>query len=179
MSVSLETPRLILRPLAPADFEAHAAFMADPCVAEFLSLDRKPQSRAMAWRNFASMIGHWTIRGFGFFSVFEKATGGWVGRVGPWQPETWPGIECGWGVSPEFWGKGYAPEAAIAAIRWTFAQRPDLPRIISLIDPGNRNSQAVAAKIGETPSGETYQLETFTLRIWAADRDSWLRRFGQ
>lgn len=178
MSVTLETPRLILRPLAPDDFEGHAAMMADARVGEFLSLDRKPQSRALAWRGFAMMLGHWTIRGYGFFSVLEKASGRWVGRVGPWNPETWPGIECGWGMHPEAWGKGYAPEAAIAAIRWTFAHRPELTRIISLIHPANANSQAVARKIGEAQSGETYQLETFTLDIWAAEKRAWLERFG-
>lgn len=179
MPITLETDRLLLRPLAPQDFEAHAAMMAEPRVAEFLSLDRKPQSRAMAWRGFATMIGHWTIRGYGFFSAFERGSGRWVGRVGPWNPETWPGIECGWSMHPEFWGKGYAPEAAIAAIRWTFANRPELTRIISLIYPPNANSQAVARKVGETKTGETYQLESFTLDIWAAEKRAWLEAFGR
>lgn len=179
MTLALETDRLILRPIAPDDFEPHAAMMADPRVADFLTLERKPQPRATEWRSFASMIGHWTIRGYGFFSLFEKKTGDWVGRVGPWNPEGWPQIECGWSVPAAHWGKGYAPEAAIAAIRWTFAARPELTRIISLIDPGNANSQAVARKIGETKSGETFQLATFTLDIWAAEKRAWLERFGR
>lgn len=178
MSSLLETPRLILRPVAPEDFETHAAMMTEPEIAAFLTLDGKPQSRANAWRSFATMIGHWTIRGFGFFSMIEKATGAWVGRAGPWQPEGWPGIECGWGVPRPHWGKGYAPEAAVAAIRWTLAHRPELTRIISTIAPANANSQAVARKIGEAKTAETFQLEQNTLEIWAAEKRAWLERFG-
>jgi RimJ/RimL family protein N-acetyltransferase len=179
MTIELKTKRLVLRPLAPEDFEPHAAMMADARVARFLSLDLKPQARATAWRGFASMLGHWRMRGYGFFSLLEQASGRWVGRVGPWMPEGWPGLECGWGVAPDFWGKGYAPEAAIAAIKWTFEQRPELPRIISLIDPANANSQAVARKVGEAKSGETFLIEqTIKVDIWAAERRRWLEQFA-
>lgn len=173
----LETDRLSLAPLAPDDFEAHAAMMADPRVAEFLTMDRKPPSREAAWRAFASMLGHREIRGFGFFSVFEKSTGAWAGRVGPWMPEGWPGLECGWAIAPRHWGKGYAGEAAIAAIDWVFDAKPDLPRIISLIDPRNANSQAVARKIGERKSGDVFRHDVVgALDIWAVTRDEWRRR---
>ncbi|MGF1542920.1 MAG: GNAT family N-acetyltransferase [Parvularculaceae bacterium] len=178
MTIELTTDRLFLRPAAPGDVEGHIAMMADPRVANFISLDRKPQSREDAWRNWAAILGHWVFRGFGFFSVFERGTGQWVGRVGPWMPEGWPGLECGWGVAPEHWGKGYAPEAAVAAIRWTFAEKPDLPRVISVIDPENAPSQAVARKIGEAKTDETFRLKDMVLDVWAADREAWLTRFG-
>ncbi|NWG70352.1 MAG: GNAT family N-acetyltransferase [Parvularculaceae bacterium] len=179
MTIELVTDRLVLRPLAPEDFEPHAAMMADPRVARFLTPDRSPQARPAAWRAFASMIGHWPMRGFGFFSAFERSGGQWVGRVGPWMPEGWPGLECGWGVAPAHWGKGYAGEAAIAAIRWVFDLKPDLPRIISLIDPLNEKSQAVARKVGETRTAERFRFdENTTLDVWAADRKAWLKRFG-
>ncbi len=177
--IELETKRLALRPVAPEDFEAHAAMMADARVGRFLSLDLKPQSRATAWRGFASMLGHWRMRGYGFFSVLEKSSGRWLGRVGPWMPEGWPGLECGWGIAPDHWGKGYAGEAAIAAIKWTFDENPSLDRIISLIDPANANSQAVAKKVGESKTAETYRIEqTIVVDIWAADRKAWLERFA-
>ncbi|WP_010184248.1 GNAT family N-acetyltransferase [Sphingomonas sp. PAMC 26605] len=47
-------------------------------------------------------------RGFSMFSVIERKTGAWVGRIGPWQPEGWPGTEVGWGVAAAFAGKRYA-----------------------------------------------------------------------
>ena len=172
MEIELETERLFLRPLAPVDVEAHCKFMGDERVARFLSLDHMPQSYANAWRGFAAMIGHWQMRDFGFFSCFEKSTGSWVGRVGPWMPATWPQLEVGWGIAPEFWGKGFAPEAALATIKWTFEKYPELDRIISLIDPENKSSQAVAQKIGETLTDETYDLEGSTLEVWSLPRSS-------
>lgn len=178
MTVRLETERLILRPLAARDAEPHIAMMRDPRTAAFLSPTKRPQDRMDLWRQFASYLGHWEIREFGFFAMEDKQTGEFVGRAGPWMPEGWPGLECGWAVAPEHWGKGYAPEAAIAAVRWVFAQFPDLDRIISVIDPENANSQAVARKIGEEKSGEVFEFWTFKLDIWACGRDVWLEKFG-
>lgn len=177
MSLQLETDRLILRPLAPEDCEPHMGMMGDPATAAFLSPDGKPQTRGERWRQFATYLGHWQMRGYGWFSCLEKDTGDWVGRGGPWMPEGWPGLECGWSIASQHWGKGYAPEAAIAAIKWTFTQFPDLSRIISVIDPGNANSQAVARKIGEVKTGEIFKFAHYTLDIWAADREAWLARF--
>jgi RimJ/RimL family protein N-acetyltransferase len=176
--MELQAERLRLRPLAAGDFDAFAAMAQDPLTTQFLTLDGKPPSREMAWRSFAMMVGHWSLRGFGFFSVFERESGRWVGRVGPWMPEGWPGLECGWGIDPAFRGKGYAAEAAIAAIRWVFSEKPGLPRIISLIVAENANSQAVARKIGENRTDEIYMLEHHRCEIWAAERAAWLERFG-
>lgn len=178
MSIELETERLILRPISSADVESHIAMMQDEAVASFLTPGGKPRAYGDEWRAVACYIGHWDIRGYGFFSVFEKETDEWVGRVGPWQPGGWPGLECGWSIASSRWGKGYAPEAAIAAVKWTFEKFPDLPRIISVIDPDNHNSQAVAKKIGEENSGEIFEFWTHKLDIWAADRNTWLKRFG-
>ena len=177
MTVELETDRLILRELRPEDVEDHIAMMLDPETARFLSPTGAPRDRADEWRAVACYIGHWRIRGFGFMSVIEKATGAWVGRVGPWMPEGWPGLECGWAIRSDRRGKGYAPEAAIAAVKWTFDRFPDLPRIISVIDPANTGSQAVARKIGESKSGEQFRFHTFTLDVWSAERNGWLGRF--
>ena len=42
--------------------------------------------RAVAWRGMAAMAGSWELRGFGMFSVVEKSTGKWIGRLGPGSP---------------------------------------------------------------------------------------------
>ena len=68
--------------------------------------------RAAAWRKFLQMPGAWLIQGFGMFAVIEKASGEWLGNIGPWQPEGWPGTEVGWALRRVAWGKGYADEAA-------------------------------------------------------------------
>ena len=80
-------------------------------------------------------------------TVIEKATGRWVGRVGPWQPEGWPGTEVGWSIAREAWGRGYAPEAAAASTDWAF-DHLGWSEVIHTIDPDNANSKTVAAKLG-------------------------------
>lgn len=169
-AIEIDTEHLVLRPLAPEDCEAHIAMMGEPEVARFLAPGGAAEDRMTRWRQYASYLGHWSIRGFGFFSVFEKSSGRWVGRVGPWEPEGWPGLEVGWGIAPAFWGKGYAPEAARASVEWAFERYPDLTRVISLIDQKNANSQAVARKIGERNTGEVFMLWDYRLDIWAIER---------
>ncbi len=109
----LFTERLLLRPMIAQDFEAWADFHADPETMHFLG---GVQPRSVAWRSLCAMTGAWTIRGFGMFSMIERASGQWIGRAGPWQPEGWPGTEIGWGVARAFAGRGYAHEAAVACM---------------------------------------------------------------
>src|SRR3954464_2346785 len=107
----LETPRLILRGVEASDFDAFAEMMADQEVAHFITMDRKAQDRMDAWRTMAYGLGHWTLRGFGMWAVVEKASGRFIGRIGPNYPEGWPDTEIGWSLARPAWGKGYASEA--------------------------------------------------------------------
>ena len=93
---TLETQRLILRPPQPEDFEGWAAMMADEEVARFIG---GAMPRSTAWRTMAMMTGHWVLRGYSMFSVIEKESGNWIGRIGPWNPEGWPGTVVGWGLT--------------------------------------------------------------------------------
>ena len=74
---------------------------------------------------------------------------GLIGRAGLLNLPGWPDVEVCWALSPQFWGQGYATEAAEASIRWAFAEA-GLGRLVSLIDPDNRASAAVALRVGET-----------------------------
>jgi RimJ/RimL family protein N-acetyltransferase len=143
---ALGTSRLNLRMFRESDLDAYASMCADPDVMRYLG-DGYPLSRADAWRNMAMVLGHWQLRGFGLWAVEERATGLLAGRVGCWQPEGWPGMEVGWALRREFWGRGYATEAAIAVIADAFA-RLSQSHLISLIDPQNGNSIAVAVRLG-------------------------------
>lgn len=176
--IELYTDRLILKPMTPVDVEPHIQMMQNPATAEFLTDGGKPRPRSDEWRAAAMILGHWQIRGYGFFSAFEKSTGQWVGRVGPWQPDGWPGLEVGWAIAEKYWGRGYAPEAALATMRWAFDTFPHLDRLISVIDPTNENSQLVAAKVGEHNTGEKFQLWNYMLDVWAVSRQDWFARFG-
>jgi RimJ/RimL family protein N-acetyltransferase len=144
----IETERLILRPVDPErDFEGWAKAMADEETVRYLGT--KPMSRAQAWRSMAVVMGHWAIRGYGFFSLEHKETGAWVGRVGPWNPEGWPSPEVGWTISPDFLRQGYATEAARASIDYAF-NTMGWEKVIHVILEGNLPSIAVAEKLGST-----------------------------
>jgi RimJ/RimL family protein N-acetyltransferase len=112
------------------------------------------------------------------FSVIEKASGLWVGRVGPWVPEGWPGTEVGWAIAKPAYGKGYATEAATAAIDWAF-EALGWTDVIHCIDPENIASQRVAERLGSTNRGRGRMPEPYEehpVDIWGQTRDQWLGR---
>ncbi|MBB6245774.1 GNAT family N-acetyltransferase [Rhodanobacter sp. A1T4] len=174
-SLRIETDRLILRPMRAEDFEGWAALMADDEGSRHIG---GPQSRAVAWRGFLSMAGAWAIQGYAMFSVIEKSTGHWIGRLGPWQPEGWPGTEVGWGLVREAWGKGYAPEGAVAAMDWAFDVL-GWDEIIHCIAPDNLASQAVAHKLGSQllrPGRMPEPFQDHPIEIWGQTREQWRKR---
>jgi RimJ/RimL family protein N-acetyltransferase len=177
-SLRLETPRLILRPIRMEDFDAWAAWSADSEAMRHLG---GALPRSMAWRTFMTMAGAWHLAGFSMFSVIEKATGNWVGRVGPWQPEGWPGTEVGWAVVRSCWGKGYATEAATAAIDWAFDSLGWI-EVIHTIEVSNVASQGVAKKLGAVNRGRCQMPaphDKLAVELWGQTREEWrVRRSG-
>lgn len=147
----LETPRLLLRQFTEADLDALAAMYADPETMRYLG-DGRTATRAETWRAIAGMLGHWLLRGYGMWAVVEKQTGAMIGRVGFIDPEGWPGFELGWVIAGSHRGRGYAPEAATAALHYA-RQALRRERVISLIRPANAASIRVAEKIGQTHQG--------------------------
>lgn len=145
---TVETPRLLLRHPQASDAEPLLEIHQDPDVIKYVLRGSAPVGITGAWRNIATMVGHWHLRGYGQWTVVEKETGEVIGRVGLWNPEGWPGIELGWIVRRTRWGHGFATEAAEAALEWTWAN-VETDHIISIIEPDNLRSIRVAEKIGE------------------------------
>lgn len=172
---TLETERLILRPPRLEDFDAWAAFMDD---GEHVRYVGGRQSRPVAWRNMMSVIGSWTAYGFAFFSVIEKSSGRWIGRVGPWRPEGWPGTEVGWGIVADSCGKGYAVESAEATMDWAF-EALGWTKVIHTIDLANVPSKKVAAGVGARLLRYGRLPEPFDdkeVEIWGQTREEWFAR---
>tara|TARA_R110001606_G_scaffold195930_3_gene343596 strand:+ start:178 stop:735 length:558 start_codon:yes stop_codon:yes gene_type:complete len=167
----LETERLLLRPTNISDFEPLCTMMADEVTTRFIGGVQSPE---LAWRSLCGIAGHWQLRGYGFFSVIEKATGQWLGRVGPWYPHGWPQPEIGWTLNRESWGKGYATEAAIACMDHAF-DTLGWDSVIHLIHADNRGSQAVAARIGSANTGEEVEVPGFGILvdIWGQSASDW------
>lgn len=142
----VQTARLTLRGFTDADLDSYAAWLGDDDTARYLG--GKALDRGDAWRSLAMMMGHWALRGYGMWAVVEKSSGALVGRVGLWNPEGWPGIECGWLIAPDRRKLGFAQEAAVAAIEWGRAEL-GLRRVISIIHVDNVASIKTAVALGE------------------------------
>jgi len=169
---TLETQRLRLRAFRNDDFDPYARFMADPEVTKFLG---GPMARGDAFRSFTAMIGHWELRGFGPWAVERKSDGAFIGRIGLSFPEDWPATEVVWTLAREYWGHGYATEAARSSLDYGFRKLP-LPRLVSMIDPDNRGSQRVAERLGQIKkSRETLTVfgKSYPVDLWEITRERW------
>ena len=144
MTERLETPRLVLRPLAPGDW---------PQARAFLLSDRTggiggPFTATQAWILFAAEVGHWAIHGFGLWAVTRRGDDTAVGVTGPWLPDGWPETEVGWMIyDPDLEGTGIATEAARAAIdhAWRVLK---WDTVVSYVAPDNTRSSRLALKLG-------------------------------
>jgi len=145
---TLTTERLILRPPAHEDFDGFADMALEEETMRYIG---GMAARDAAWRGMATLAGSWALLGYGMFSVLRRDSGEWIGRVGPWRPGGreggWPGDEVGWGVKASATGKGYAAEAATAAIDWAF-ERLGWEHVIHCIDKDNAASIALAERLG-------------------------------
>jgi RimJ/RimL family protein N-acetyltransferase len=171
----LETERLILRQPRLEDLDAWAAFTADVGAQRFLG---GAQTRHGAWRQLLGVAGSWSLQGLGMFSVIEKASGRWIGRIGPIRHEEWPGTEIGWGLAREAWGRGYATEAAAAAMDFA-AEALGWEELIHCIDPANAPSQAVARRLGSVILRQAELPPPFAaspVDVWGQTRTEWRAR---
>lgn len=172
----IETERLVLSPPRPEHFDAFAAMLADP---EVMATLGGVQTRAVAWRMFCGYAGAWALYGFSMFMAHRRDTGGFVGRVGPLRPEGWPGTEVGWGVTREAQGRGYAYEAAVAALDFAFDQL-GWEEAIHCIAPGNARSEALARRLGSTVLREAVLPDPINrpTTVWGQTRAAWRARRG-
>lgn len=171
----LFTERLVMRPPEAQDLDAWAEASAEPDTMRFIG---GAKSRSEAWRDLCQMAGAWSIRGFAMFSVIERDTGRWVGRIGPWMPEGWPGTEVGWAIARAFAGRGYALEAATAAIDYA-TDVLGWDEVIHTIDPENVASIRLAERLGSTNRGPvTLPPPHAALRVdaWGQSADAWRSR---
>lgn len=168
----LETARLILRPTAMEDFDRWCDFMSDEPTARFIG---GVQSPAQVWRSMASVAGAWALTGEAFFSVIEKASGRWIGRIGPWRPHGWPGPEVGWSLHRDAHGKGYALEAAVATTDYAFDVL-GWNEVIHTIAPENLASIRLAERLGSGNRGPgrlPAPFQDVAVDVWGQTKAQW------
>ncbi len=147
----LETERLQLRAHRLEDFAHSAAMWADARITEHIG--GKPQSEEESWTRFLRYAGHWSVMGFGYWVVEEKASGNFLGEVGfaDYKREIQPSLkgvpEIGWVLAAHAHGQGFATEAVRAAVTWGDKYFPS-KRTACIIAPENLPSIRVAEKCG-------------------------------
>jgi RimJ/RimL family protein N-acetyltransferase len=147
------TARLVLRQWRSSDRSPFAALNADPRVMEFFpSPLTREQSDAMADRC-ESLIDE---RGWGLWAVELKADRSFIGFVGLHIPDARlpfaPCTEIGWRLAFDYWGHGFATEAAREALRAGF-EVLGLEEIVSFTVVANSRSRAVMERLGMKESG--------------------------
>lgn len=140
-----------MRPHGPGDFAECAALWADPEVVRFTI--GRPASEEEAWTRYLRYIGHWTLLGFGYWTVREKTGLRYVGEVGfadfrrAIEPPLGAVPEIGWVLAPWAQGQGFAGEAVAAATRWGDG-RPGFEETVCIIVPEHLRSIQVARRAG-------------------------------
>lgn len=143
MPDTLRTERLSMTRIGPRDQDGNARIYTDPQTAAFIGGVTTPSG---AYERLAVFIGHWALRGFGFYTVRDAQTDAYIGGVGLHFPEGWWELEIGYAIVPEARGNGYVSEA-VRVLR-DAAWDAGAPGLVSYIDARNLPSQHVVKAVG-------------------------------
>ena len=175
-TVIATTPRLVLRSFRSDDLPKYAALNADPEVMQHLGgvLPREESDSIAEWAQELH-----AKEGIGLLAVERREDGAFIGMCGLHHQRSYPDdVEVGWRLAHEYWGHGYATEAAAGWLDYGFATL-NLPRIISITDKPNVRSLAVMERLGlvfdhAAQVEESGQL--FDAVIYVITREAWQQR---
>lgn len=142
----LETDRLILREITPADTDRLHQILSDPITMQFWP---KPFDRDGAERWVHRSVTAYRDLGFGRYAVILKSSGELIGDCGFMRVEV-NGVEendLGYILDRKFWNQGFATEAAKACLHYGLHELK-MKRIVASMETKNLASKAVAKKIG-------------------------------
>jgi RimJ/RimL family protein N-acetyltransferase len=163
----IETERLTLRRLTVNDLDELMALHAHPEIVRFMG---PPDRHNAEW--LGGVDEDWREWGYGRIALTDRNTGMLLGRTGIKFLHQFRETELGWILRREAWGRGYAIEAAQACADWAF-RNFEIPYLVSLIEPGNVRSIAVARRLGMTPLRDDTLFDR-PMTVHSIDRDRWL-----
>jgi RimJ/RimL family protein N-acetyltransferase len=171
--LQIETERLLLRKPRLEDADAWSSATGDDEVMRYIG-----GSTGAASQSIELFLERWEANGFGQYAVERREDGVFLGRLGllvwdsrDWRRTTLPEagdageIELGWALLRDYWGHGYATEAA-AAVRDAAWTELELERLISLIHPDNVRSINVAERLGARFEREVESADVGRLQVW-------------
>jgi RimJ/RimL family protein N-acetyltransferase len=183
MMPTLETERLLLRPLRADDLDALAPLHAEYSFWQYPL--RRGQTPAETGEFLERVLDQYAKRAFGLAAVVDQVSGaltGWAGLSIPaFLPEVLPAVEVGWRLGSAWHGRGYATEAGAAWVKWGF-ESLGLDRIVSIFEPTNVASGRVMKKLGfDLDTVTAYPTSQVELHVTALTRERWaeLRAAGE
>ena len=146
-ALELRTDRLVLRRWRDEDLAPFAALNGDPeTMSYFPATLSREESDALVQR----VERHFEKEGFGLFAVEVPGVTPFIGFVGLWPVDFLvPAVEIGWRLEKQWWGNGYATEAARSVLAFAFSEL-GLDEIVSFTTEHNVASQRVMQRIGMT-----------------------------
>lgn len=150
----LLTPRLRLRGHREDDLADCAAMWGDPEITRHIG--GRPFAEEEVWQRILRYVGHWALKGFGYWVIEDLVTGRFVGEAGlsdgrrRLEPSWGSAPEMGWALAGWAHGRGLATEAVAAVLRWAERELSE-PRTVCMIEPANAASRRVAHKCGYRP----------------------------
>jgi RimJ/RimL family protein N-acetyltransferase len=159
-AATIETERLLLRPVGIGDLDEVVRLHEDPEVARFMGTPDREWLEGWV----EGSDGEWAELGYGRMAILDRDSGAFLGRTGLKRWPQFEETEVGWALQPEARGKGVATEAAGAVLRW--AERFDLPYVTAMIRTDNAPSIAVAERLGLSPLRED-ELLGVPVVVWA------------
>lgn len=176
---TLTTPRLRLRPFVDADLDLLLDLYSRPEVVRWIGDGRPETTRQQAEARLRRYQGlDHPVHGIWAITPADDGTAPALGTLllkplpASGEPPLQPSgeIEIGWHLHPRAWGRGYATEAAGAALAHAWAH--DLPRVVAVTHPDNAASQAVCARLGMAALGLTDAYYNATCSLFAIGRPS-------
>jgi len=179
--IEISTERLLLRQWRKEDRVGFAQLNADPAVMQYYpAVISQGESNILA-EKIQSLISE---NGWGFWAVERLSDKSFIGFVGLNEPSydlpVTPCVEIGWRLAKDYWGKGYATEAANAALALAFNQLA-LSRVYSFTSVSNLRSRAVMARLQMVNTGQNFEHPIIPpghpLRehvLYAIDKQRWL-----
>ena len=178
----IQAKRLLLRQWRPSDFPLFAELCADRDVMQFFpSTLSEAENLALAQR----VHGLIAERGWGLWAVEVPGVSDFIGFVGLHVPKDYlpcsPCVEIGWRLAKPYWGKGYASEAATAALGYAFTEL-QLDEVLSFTAVANLPSAAVMKRIGMTNTHRNFMHPDIEAGhplcehvLYRLDRSEWAR----
>jgi len=165
----VETNRLLLRMFEAGDLDSAFRLFNDEEVQKYLSSENRRTCEQMKF-TLRNLVKRWQERGFGLWCVSEKGSDKMFGYCGFQYLDKTPDVEVLFAFFKDYWGKGFATEAAKASLKFAFEEL-QLEKVFAVTHPKNTASRSVLEKIGMTfeKRNAHYGIDTITYVISRRD----------